>query len=341
MVIPPLCQELSSKTVITLGELVGVKLSEVLQDPGSPRWDRKKLAQLIIDESFHQLFDDGIFHGDPASGKCARSRGNRLGLLDFGLVGRMSKQMQESIILLVLSVSLRDPDTVARLLYKVGIPDQRINLHSFRTDIHDILERYLGLKISEVDSSSLMRDLIDLALKYKIKIPKEYAVLSMASGTTEGTIRVLDPDLDVVQVALPYAKQLLFDRYNPTKMSSSGLRALLHLQGLLQDTPQQISQILMDLEGGKFSISIKNDDLARINSSLKSLAVLVFMGSISSGLDHRRIFTRGQNADSPTARPAGRRPRWSACRSRRCCSERQSRGRWSPAASRSCRCDGG
>jgi ubiquinone biosynthesis protein len=196
----------------------------------------------------------------------------------------MSKQMQESIILLVLSISLRDPDTVARLLYKVGIPDERINLHQFRTDIHDILETYLGLKISEVDSSSLMRDLVDLALKYKIKIPKEYAVLSKAAGTTEGTIRVLDPDLDVAQVALPYAKKLLFERYNPTSMSSSGLRALLHLQGVLQDTPQQISQIMMDLEGGKFSLHVKNEELAKINTSIKALGVLLFMGSISSGL---------------------------------------------------------
>ena len=284
VVIPPLYRALSSKTVITLGELTGVKLSEVLKDPGSPRWDRKKLASIIIDESFHQLFKDGLFHGDPHPGNVLVLEGNRLGLLDFGLVGHMSKQMQESIILLVLSISLRDPDTVARLLYKVGIPDQRINLHQFRTDIHDILEEYLGLKISEVDSGSLMKDLIELALKYKIKIPKEYAVLSKAAGTTEGTIRVLDPDLDVVQVALPYAKQLLFERYNPTSMSSSGLRALLHLQGLIQDTPQQISQILMDLEGGKFSISIKNDELRRINVNLKALGVLVFMGSISSGL---------------------------------------------------------
>ena len=305
VVIPTLYRELSCKTVITLGELVGIKLSEVLKDPGSSRWDRKELAQLIIDESFHQLFTDGLFHGDPHPGNVLVLEGNRLGLLDFGLVGRMSKQMQESIILLVLSISLRDPDTVARLLYKVGIPDQRINLHQFRTDIHDILERYLGLKISEVDSSSLMRDLIDLALKYKIKIPKEYAVLSKAAGTTEGTIRVLDPDLDVAKVALPYAKQLLFERYNPTSMSSSGLRALLHLQGLIQDTPQQLSQILMDLEGGKFSISIKNEELSRINVSIKTLGVLLFMGSISSGLIIGAFSLAGRSttADGATSWP--------------------------------------
>ena len=199
-------------------------------------------------------------------------------------MGRLSKGMQEAIILLVLSISLRDPGTVARLLYKVAIPDERINLHKFRTDIHDMLERYLGIKLSEVDSRSLLQDLLDLALKYKLKIPKEYVVLSKAAATAEGIIRVLDPDLDVAEVALPYAKRLLFARYNPSTMSGGALRVLLQLQGFLEDTPAQLSQILMDLEGGKFSVTVKSDELAKLNGNIKALGVLVFMGAIASGL---------------------------------------------------------
>ena len=267
---------------MTLGELSGVKLSEVLRDPS--KWDRKVLAQRIIDASFHQLFTDGLFHGDPHPGNLLVLEGNKLGLLDFGLVGHLNKGMQESIVLLVLAISLKDPDTVARLLYKVGIPDQRINLHQFRADISELLDNYLGLKLSEIDSNTLLADLVDLALKFKIKIPKEYAVLSKAAATTEGIIRVLDPDLDVVEVALPYAKRLLFERYNPTSMSGGMLRLLLQLQGFLQDTPQQLSQILMDLEGGKFSVTVKDEEMAKLNTNIKALGVLVFMGAIASAL---------------------------------------------------------
>src|SRR4029077_16784616 len=199
VVIPKLYREVSCKTVITLQELRGLKLNEVLENPDLP--GRKELARHILAASFHQLFTHGLFHGDPHPGNVIVLEGNRIGLLDFGLVGRLTKAMQESIILLVLAVSLKDPDTVARLLYKVGIPDERINLHQFRHDIHDILERYLGLKLSDVDSAVLMKELVDLAMKYKIKIPKEYAVLSKASATTEGIIRQLDPELDITEVA--------------------------------------------------------------------------------------------------------------------------------------------
>src|SRR3954468_3984420 len=229
VVIPKLHRELSCRTVITLEEIKGRKLKDVLTETGDPA-ARKLLARHILDASFHQLFTDGLFHGDPHPGNLIVLEGERIGLLDFGLVGRLTKGMQESIILLVLAISLKDPDTVARLLYKGGVPDERINLHQFRLDIHDLLERYLGLKLSEVDSGVLMKELVDLAMKYKIKIPKEYAVLSKASATTEGIIRQLDPELDINEVALPYAKKLLYERYNPSSMSGGALRILLKLQ---------------------------------------------------------------------------------------------------------------
>ncbi len=284
VVIPRLYRDLSSRTVITMEELKGVKLKTVLDSPSFPGVDRKQLARNVLEASFQQLFTDGLFHGDPHPGNVMVMEGNRIGLLDFGLVGRMSKAMQESIIVLVLAVSLRDPDSVARLLYKVGVPDQRINLQHFRHEIHDILERYLGLKLSEVDSGVLMAELVDLAMKYKIKIPKEYAVLSKASATTEGIVRQLDPELDVTQAALPYARQLLYDRYSPGSMSGGFLRLLLQLQGFLQDTPQQLSQILMDLEGGKFTVQVRSDELSRLNTNVKALGILLFSGMLAAGL---------------------------------------------------------
>ena len=284
VVVPRPQRSHSCRTVLTLEELRGLKLKAVLEGTTPPEVDKKLIARRILDESFHQLFTDGIFHGDPHPGNVIVLPGNRLGLIDFGLVGRLSRAMQESIIAFVLAIGLRDPDTVARLLYKFGVPGERINLQRFRSDIHDILDRYLGLKLSEVSSRTLLNELMDLAIKYKLKVPKEYAVLSKAAATTEGILRQLDPDLDVAAVALPYAKQLLFDRYNPGSMSGGFLRLVLQLQGFLQDTPQQLSQILMDLEGGKFSVTVRNEEMQRLNTNVKALGILLFMGSIASGL---------------------------------------------------------
>ena len=183
----------------------------------------------------------------------------------------------------MVAVSLRDPDTVARLLYKVGVPDDRINLHQFRHQ-STTCSTATSAQALRGGLGALMTELVDLAMKYRIKIPKEYAVLSKAAATTEGIVRQLDPDLDVGEAALPYAKQLLYDRYNPGSMSGGALRMLLQLQGFLQDTPQQLSQILMDLEGGKFNVTVRSEELSRLNTNVKALGILLFAGMIAASL---------------------------------------------------------
>ncbi len=127
--------ELSSRTVLTLEFIRGVKISQAELSPE----DREQLARHIVDASFRQLFEDGLFHGDPHPGNILVLEGNRLALLDFGVVGRLSRAMQETLVMLVLAVALKDSDSVARILYRVGVPDARANLVGFRNDIEGLL----------------------------------------------------------------------------------------------------------------------------------------------------------------------------------------------------------
>ena len=75
---------------------------------------------------------------------------------------------------------------MARVLYRVGIPDSRTNLIAFRTDIQAVLTTYLGKSLDQVDAASLLSDLFDLAVRYRIRVPKDYALLSRAAISVEG-----------------------------------------------------------------------------------------------------------------------------------------------------------
>jgi ubiquinone biosynthesis protein len=280
VVIPAVHPHLTSRTVLTMDRIRGEKITEF--DP--KRHDPKVIARNLIQGIFEQVFVDGVFHGDPHPGNLFVLEDNRIGLVDFGLVGRMSKQMQETIILLCLAIALRDPDTVARLLYKIGVPDQRVNLGAFRADIAEILEKYLGLELQEIQSASLIDEIVGLALKYRIKVPKEYAVLTKAAVTIEGIVRRLDPELDIAEVALPYARRLLLDRVSPKSASGSALRLLLQAQGLMSEVPLQLSQILMDLEGGKFVVNLRNPELPQLVGAVRWLGLVVFAGLLSAAL---------------------------------------------------------
>jgi ubiquinone biosynthesis protein len=185
--------------------------------------------------------------------------------------------------MLALAIALRDADSVARLVYRVGVPDSRANLLGFRADIERILNRYLPHALGEISAQHLLRDLFDLAVQYRIRIPKEYALLSRAAIEVEGILRSLHPEMNVGEGVLPYARELLWGKYDPTKLQGSIMRALLRVQSLANELPVQLSQILLDLESGKFSINVKTEALEVMNRNLRAIGAVTFAGFCACG----------------------------------------------------------
>ncbi len=280
LVIPRVYDELSSRTVLTMQFLAGTKITDVRDE----LFPRTELAKLIVQEAFHQLFSDGLFHADPHPGNLLVLPGRRVAMLDFGLVGRLTAGMQQTLVMLTLAVALGDPDTVARVVYRIGIPDTRTNLAAFKGDIATLLGRYLGRRLDQIDAGSLLRDLLDLAVRYRIRIPREYALLSRASVATEGIIRQLDPKLDIAASVLPYVREILFGRLAPTSLQGGLLRGALRLQEFAQDVPVQLSQILMDMEGGKLVVNVQGRQLDELADAVRRLAVVLMSGMLGAAL---------------------------------------------------------
>jgi ubiquinone biosynthesis protein len=277
--IPRVYEALTTHSVLTLEFIDAPKLSEANLDEAG----RKRLATIILEDAFQQLFEDGLFHGDPHPGNLLVLPGPVLAMIDFGLVGRMSRQMQDTLVSLVLAVSLKDADSVAKLLYRMGTPDARANLLAFRQDIDGILGAYLPSALKDIDARSLLRDLLNLAVKYRIRIPREYAILSRASVTTEGLLRTLYPEMPIAQLFSPYAKRLLASRYDPAHLEGGLFKTLFRLQGAADELPLQLSQILLDLESGKFTVTARSEQLEELNASVRALAMVTFAGLLSTG----------------------------------------------------------
>lgn len=277
--IPRVYEDLTARTVLTMEYFDAPNLTHAnLDDEG-----KKTIAKTILEGAFKQLFEDGLFHGDPHPGNLLVLEGPVLGLIDFGLVGRVTRQMQDTLVQLVLAIGLKDSESVARLLYRLGTPDTRTNLMAFRADIDAILSTYMPTSLKDVNTRHLLADILNLAVKFKIRIPREFAILSRASVAIEGVLRSLYPDLPINEIFLPYAKKLLAERYDPTQLQGGMMKALLRLQGAATDLPMQLQQIMLDLESGKFTVTVKAEQVTELNATLRSFAVVAFAGLCACG----------------------------------------------------------
>jgi ubiquinone biosynthesis protein len=278
-VIPKVFGELSSRTVLTMSYIEGVKITQV-QDP----LQRKALAKQTVEACFMQLFQDGLFHGDPHPGNLLVLSDGRMGMLDFGLVGRLTPAMKQSLVVLTLAIALRDADTVARLLYRIGVPDEHSDLSAFRDEIAALLERFRAQKLDEIDAGAVLPELLDLAVRYRIRVPKDYALLSRAAVSTEGILRQLDPQMDIAAVVLPLVRQTLFSRFSGGSLEGGLMRALLRLQEFAEEVPVQLSQVLLDLQGGKFVANVRGQSLDDLTAAVRRLSVVMMTGMLGAAL---------------------------------------------------------
>ena len=180
-------------------------------------------------------------------------------------------------------MALKDSESVATLLYRVGTPNTRANLVGFRDDIDEILGQYLPQQLADINARNLLRDLLNLAVKYGIRVPREYAILSRAAIATEGILRSLYPEMNIGEVAMPYAKKMLADRYDPSQLQGGIMKSLLRLQTVASELPLQLQQIMLDLESGKFAVTVRAEQMSEMNKNLRALAVVAFFGLCACG----------------------------------------------------------
>jgi ubiquinone biosynthesis protein len=279
--VPRVYDELSTRRVLTMEFIVGEKVSAIT-DPER----RRRVAENIVKSAFDQVFDDGMFHADPHPGNAYVLEDDRIALLDFGSVGEISYAMRETLVVLVVAVGLRDADSVARLLYRVGIPDGRVSLYELRDACASLFDQYLRdqATIANIEAAELLKDLFELAASYRIRIPSEYALVTRAAITVEGVIRQLDPELEVMHIVRPYVNRLIEEQLAVAQLGDGAMRNLVRARGFLRDLPLTASQILTDLEAGKLTLQVENPRFEQIGRNIDALGITVFMGLIASAL---------------------------------------------------------
>ncbi|RLB53086.1 MAG: AarF/ABC1/UbiB kinase family protein [Deltaproteobacteria bacterium] len=280
MTCPQPLPELCGPNVLTMTRLSGRHVSTF-----TPNSAEARAAALNLIEGFYQqAFEDGFFHADPHPGNMVILEDGRVGLLDFGQMGRLGQGQRSTLVLLGLGIILKDADTVARLVYRVGAKGERVDLAEFRREVQEALEQSLEKRLDEIDSRALLQRLIDLALRHRVRVPPEFTLAVKALVTVESTVRRLAPDLEPGTVAAPYIKRLLVEHYSLDDVSGGLGRLALQLTSLAGEVPRQVSQILLDLECGRFTVQVEDHQAVHTRQVLRGLGIDIFWGLVAAGL---------------------------------------------------------
>jgi ubiquinone biosynthesis protein len=283
VVIPLVHLEYSTSRVLTLQHIEGTRFRDIQPLLLSPS-ERRRVASMGADAIFKMAFEDGFFHGDPHPGNLILTPQGELALLDFGMVGYMSRGDIEALSRLFIAVVQRDAAAALRGLESLGVrfaPEVRGDLER---DLREFLNKYSGLSVGEVTLGQALSELISLARRYRLRVPPVFPLLTKALVTAEGLARAIDPTINVYEVAQPYARRLLTERLKPEAVLEATRELAFEYAGYVEDYPEQIRLVLQGLADGEMEVQLEHGGLDELLGKVDVLANRVVFAVVTGAL---------------------------------------------------------
>ncbi len=279
----------TSERVLTLEYVEGIKLSnlEALEAAGM---DRKRLARVLADVLLKQILVDGIFHADPHPGNISVLPGERLALIDFGIIGRLSPENRDNLGQIMLGMIRKNADMVMRSVLRSGAVPDTVDLNLLRRDIERLQQKYYDVPVNQINVSESMQDFLVLAYRHRIRLPNELTMLIKSIITADGLVQQLDPEISVADVAQPLGKRLLAERYSLKRLRRLWGESLPEYAQIASRVPFQLHDVLEQLSRGELRIKQDNPSVDRLGGRISALtnrlvlAALVGILFLSSAL---------------------------------------------------------
>ena len=281
--IPEVYRALSTGRVLTMEFVEGTRFHEVrplLMPPG----ERRRVAAMGAEAIFKMAFDDGFFHGDPHPGNLILTPEGNLALLDFGMVGFMSRGDVEALSRLFIATIRRDADAALRGLEGLGVRYATEVRGDLVQELREFLHKYSGLTVGEFSLGQALSELISLARRYRVSMPAVFPLLTKALVTAEALARSIDPTINVYELAQPYARRLLLERYEPDALlERTGERAVEYAR-YLEDYPEQLRQVLGGLEDGTLEVRLRHGGIDELIGEVDVLANRLVFALVTGAL---------------------------------------------------------
>jgi ubiquinone biosynthesis protein len=236
------------------------------------------------------IFRHGFFHGDPHPANVIVLADGRIGLIDFGMVGRLSDEDMTKLTRLFLDAVNENIEKLPRRLADLGVHYPKEREQEFVSELRDAYYRYYGASLADIDPIQLIREAFGLIYRMHLRLPTRFMLLDRAIATIGSVGTELYPDFNVFDVARPYARELLFDRYRPRRIARVGRQEFANYVQIVRDFPYQLHDTLEQVRDGEVEVGFRHQNLDPIINRMDVVAnrmvvaMLVVGGVIGSAL---------------------------------------------------------
>ncbi len=246
--------------------------------------DRHALARRGADAVLKMMLEDGFFHADPHPGNVFYLPGNRLALIDFGMMGRLSEQRRFQVAMLLKGMAEQDADAVTEVLLDWGGSDSETVPARLQDRVEEFIDRFHGVPLGELDFGAMLGGAMAILREQRLSLPPDLALLIKAFITLEGLGRSLDPDFDMASAASPYLQRVVSAHYAPERLARRGTREASRLLHLLGGLPRDLERLARLARRGRLKVDVDVVPLERFGEKVDRAASRLTVGIVVAAL---------------------------------------------------------
>lgn len=294
--VPKVYKNLTTEKVLVMEHIDGYKISEFDKLVNSG-YDLNEIGEKLADNYIYQAIDVGYFHADPHPDNIFVLDG-KISYVDFGMMGYLNPRDKELLRKCIVAIFNDDIKEVEKTLLVLGETKSEINHTRLCNDLQLVLDRYKTIGIKDINITKFTEELMSILSRHRISIPRNVTMLIRGIVVLEGTLEVVSPDINLMQVLENRVKNFnikeIINKENILKEAGHLANSL----GSLNRIPSEIHSLIKSVNRGETKVNIEVNDAKQYIDRLEKmihrivvcfLDVAFIIGAslvVSNGLDN-------------------------------------------------------
>ncbi|WP_413612982.1 ABC1 kinase family protein [Bdellovibrio sp. HCB-110] len=298
--IPKVYLDYTTERVLVMEALPGIPLSQegaLLQENIDPN----EVIRRGLRAYLKMVFEDGLFHGDLHAGNFFVLPQNQIGLIDFGVVGRLNTRTQGAIANMLLALSKEDYERLAYEYVDLAPFTDRVNIDIFAKDLRELIAPYFGLTLRNVNLGKILMKSSGIAARHHLQVPTDLMLFFKSIVSIEGMGRKINKDFDFLLYSLEFAGELAKTQYGPQRVMNDMTQMARESKAFLNSLPRQLNFFLRKINSPDHAFRLKVGEIKELKRSVESSSNLLFLGVIIAALILSASFIFVHNTESHIA----------------------------------------
>jgi ubiquinone biosynthesis protein len=283
IVVPLPVDDYTTSKVLTMEYIAGKKITD-LSPLALMDLDRCSLAGELFHAYLKQILVDGFFHADPHPGNIYITENGKIGLLDMGMVGRLTSGFRDNLLNLLLAVSDGRGEETALTAMKMGEPKKNFDEQEFMRRVGGLVTAHGGNSLEKIDAGKVVMEITKISADCGFRLPPEFTLIAKSLLNLDRSVYTLDPDFDPNKAIRDHASEIMQSRLVESLSPGNVLSGALEVKEFVEKFPHRVNNILDIIGSNELEVKVDAIDEKTLMVGFQKIANRITLGLVLAAL---------------------------------------------------------